>query len=70
MTTNTTPTILSVVTLALCITGSSFLPRALAKEKGERAATLTGCVVAGEVFDNNTGNTITHIAGVSLLKCR
>ena len=29
-----------------------------------------GCVVAGEVFDNNTGNTITHIAGVSLLKCR
>jgi hypothetical protein len=29
-----------------------------------------GCVVAGEVFDNNTSNTITHIAGVSLLKCR
>jgi len=29
-----------------------------------------GCVVAGEVFDNNTGITITHIAGVSLLKCR
>lgn len=29
-----------------------------------------GCVVAGEVFDNNTGNTIAHIAGVSLLKCR
>jgi hypothetical protein len=29
-----------------------------------------GCVVAGEVFDNNTGNTITHIAGVSLLKCK
>ena len=29
-----------------------------------------GCVVAGEVFDNNTGNTITHIAAVSLLKCR
>ena len=52
MTTNTTPTILSVVTLALCITGSSFLPRALAKEKGERAATLTGCVVAGEEKDS------------------
>jgi hypothetical protein len=29
-----------------------------------------GCVVAGEVFDNNTGNTIAHIAGVSLLRCR
>ena len=29
-----------------------------------------GCVVAGEVFDNNTGNTIAHIAGVTLLKCR
>jgi hypothetical protein len=29
-----------------------------------------GCVVAGEVFDNDTGNTITHIAGVSLLRCR
>ena len=48
MTTNMTPKLLSVVTLALCITGSSFLPRALAKEKGERSATLTGCVVAGE----------------------
>ena len=29
-----------------------------------------GCVVAGEVFDNNTGNTIAHIAGGSLLKCK
>ena len=29
-----------------------------------------GCVVAGEVFDNNTGNTIAHIPGVLLLKCR
>ena len=29
-----------------------------------------GCLVAGEVFDNNTGNTIAHIAGMSLLKCR
>lgn len=29
-----------------------------------------GCVVAGEVFENNTGNTIAHIAGVSLLRCR
>jgi len=28
-----------------------------------------GCVVAGEVFDT-TGNTIAHIAGVSLLKCK
>jgi hypothetical protein len=29
-----------------------------------------GCVVVGEVFDNNTSKTIAHIAGVSLLRCR
>ena len=28
-----------------------------------------GCVVAGEVFDNNTGKTLTHIPGVLLLRC-
>ena len=29
-----------------------------------------GCVVAGEVFDNNTGQTLTHIAGVPISECR
>ena len=27
-----------------------------------------GCVVAGEVFDNNTGRTLTHIAGAPTLR--
>jgi hypothetical protein len=29
-----------------------------------------GCVVAGEVFDNNTGKTLTHIAGAPISECR
>jgi hypothetical protein len=29
-----------------------------------------GCVVAGEVFDNNTGQTLTHIAGTPISECR
>jgi len=29
-----------------------------------------GCVVAGEVFDNNTGQTLTHIAGAPISNCR
>ena len=29
-----------------------------------------GCVVAGEVFDNNTGRTLTHIAGAPISSCR
>jgi len=29
-----------------------------------------GCVVAGEVFDNNTGRTLTHIAGTPISDCR
>ena len=29
-----------------------------------------GCVVAGEVFDNNTGRTLTHIAGIPISDCR
>lgn len=29
-----------------------------------------GCVVAGEVFDNNTGRTLTHIAGTPISECR
>jgi hypothetical protein len=28
-----------------------------------------GCVVAGEVFDNNTGRTLTHIAGLPISDC-
>ena len=28
-----------------------------------------GCVVAGEVFDNNTGRTLTHIAGTPISDC-
>ena len=29
-----------------------------------------GCVVAGEVFDNNTGQTLIHIAGTPISECR
>jgi hypothetical protein len=29
-----------------------------------------GCVVAGEVFDNNTGQTLIHIAGTPITECR
>ena len=29
-----------------------------------------GCVVAGEVFDNNTGQTLIHIAGAPISECR
>jgi hypothetical protein len=29
-----------------------------------------GCVVAGEVFDNNSGQTLIHIAGTPILECR
>jgi hypothetical protein len=29
-----------------------------------------GCVVAGEVFDNNTGRTLSHIAGTPISECR
>jgi hypothetical protein len=29
-----------------------------------------GCVVAGEVFDNNTGRTLIHIAGAPITECR
>lgn len=29
-----------------------------------------GCVVAGEVFDNNTGRTLTYIAGTPISDCR
>ena len=29
-----------------------------------------GCVVAGEVFDNNTGGTLIHIAGAPISACR
>jgi hypothetical protein len=28
-----------------------------------------GCVVAGEVFDNNTGRTLSHIAGTPISEC-
>ena len=29
-----------------------------------------GCVVAGEVFNNNTGQTLIHIAGTPISECR
>lgn len=29
-----------------------------------------GCVVAGEVFDNNTRQTLIHIAGTPISECR
>ena len=29
-----------------------------------------GCVVAGEVFDNNTGQTLIHLAGTPITRCR
>ena len=29
-----------------------------------------GCVVAGEVFNNNTGQTLVHIAGTPISECR
>jgi hypothetical protein len=49
---NKTTRVLSVCTLALCVTGSGFTARAMAKGKSEVPAKITGCVVAGEAKDS------------------
>jgi hypothetical protein len=45
---NKTTRALSVCTLAVCVTGSGFMARALAKGRSEIPAKISGCVVAGE----------------------